>query len=241
MSIEEYEVTEHLNVKFAGLKITGHSFSSGGRKVVNLDIGILGEDSAGSAPSAGEAPPPASPPADGDTENKLEGSGKNSGTDSGHNMASEEYQDFGKNSGTSCEQGVKEEIPAHVLDGARRLRKLGQFSAEQRIRRAFEAGLQAKRVLSGERRCPEPTPKFDTKVNNTVWVVLPEDASEEPYYAEAWAVAKAAMGGSLDNAKACVHAWPSHAEAAAYCVGAGLPGLPSLRTNSGLAYAGQNN
>ena len=102
---------------------------------------------------------------------------------------------------------------------------MGDVSPEGRIRRAFDAGQLAGLVLQGQRATVPPTPRL--ALRNTCYVVL-RAGSWPPFWARRWGVVREVVGTG-DLGDSVLHGWPSHAEAEAYALGSGLPGLPVER------------
>lgn len=116
---------------------------------------------------------------------------------------------------------ISELAPTTLRRLSRSLCSVGSLAPEGRILRAFEAGRAAKLVLEGQHDRVPPTPHLALK--NAYYVVL-RCPSHGPFWARRWATAQRQVGPALGES--VLHGWPTQAEAEAYCLGAGLAGLP---------------
>ena len=109
-----------------------------------------------------------------------------------------------------------------------RLRTTGNFSAEDRIRRAWDAGKRAARVLSGEWTRPGQTPPLPGLREEKVYVVL--RSAQGAFHTDQAIVYFDAVSphGNWDIGSVS-HCFPSIREAEAYSLGAGVEELPPYR------------
>lgn len=113
-------------------------------------------------------------------------------------------------------------VPTYLFRLGRRLVE-GHYTAEYRIRRAFEAGYWASLVLAN--KLDKPRASLPLNIRPTVYVVLRAPGLQAPTR-----VANASdlhrVTGKFNEATLC-HGFPSLAEAEAYCCGAKIE-LPCL-------------
>ena len=114
-----------------------------------------------------------------------------------------------------------------VLDDRLRARLEGQLEPREdwtpaaRISRAWQAGLAARRQLQGL----DISPTLGLPLENRIYVILRAPNPGAPTWCKTWRRASELVG-SLPLAPSVHHGFPSQAEGTAYCVAAGLPGLP---------------
>jgi len=210
--------TEHLEIEFAGLRIVGHAHEEGGTKVVNLTVQKLpGQNVEVNVIRGGSCPRSAA------ASSASSAAPAPSVRSASPARSAADEQD--SNSRAEVGPGSDTILPAGVAAEARRLRPLGGFSPRARLVRAYEAGRSAGKVLAGERRYPSATPKFAGKVDSSWYIVIPKNASEEPFVTRSWAEAKKKIGTRFGDEVVC-HGFPSKSEAEAFAVGAGLSSLP---------------
>ena len=113
-------------------------------------------------------------------------------------------------------------VPAYLFRLGNRLVE-GQYTAEYRIKRAFEAGYWASLVV--ENRLEKPRASLPLNIRPTVYIILRASGLEAPTR-----VSNASdlhrLTGRFTDYTLC-HGFPSLAEAEAYCSGAGID-LPCL-------------
>ena len=110
------------------------------------------------------------------------------------------------------------QVPQIVLDLARHIRACN-LSAEDRISRAWQAGVQAGDKIRGVRDFVDSQPRLS--VPNRVYCILQTSAGVAPQVHHSFAAYKA-VPGVLQGPKSVSHAFPSEAEARAYFAGAGI-------------------
>lgn len=124
-------------------------------------------------------------------------------------------------SGAETRQSIEaafEPCPAPLLALSTRLSPVGDFTASDRIRRAWRAGQWAGATKSGRVSSPNRTPAIG--LPNRVYVVLRSERRETPalffssraFFEEV---------GDLSSSQAICHGFGSEGEARAYCAGAG--------------------
>ena len=112
------------------------------------------------------------------------------------------------------------DCPTALLALSTRLSPVGEFTASDRIRRAWRAGQWAGAVRSGRVSSPNRTPAIG--LPNRVYVVLQSPSRSQPalffssraFFEEV---------GDLETSSAICHGFGSKGEARAYCAGAGVP------------------
>lgn len=119
--------------------------------------------------------------------------------------------------------------PITVVALGSRLQDSSEYSARERQELAYQRGLQASAIRRGEigsfhgRRAA---------LRNRCYVVLRGPHSEEPFFTWSLGEHEAAVyspGGSRISDTSISHGFASQAEASAFCIGAGLRGLPETR------------
>ena len=110
------------------------------------------------------------------------------------------------------------QVPQIVLDLARHIRACN-LTAEERISRAWQAGVQAGDKVRGVRDFVDSQPRLS--VPNRVYCILQTSAGVAPQVHHSFAAYKA-VPGVLQGPKSVSHAFPSEAEARAYFAGAGI-------------------
>lgn len=108
-------------------------------------------------------------------------------------------------------------------DLERQIQDHGEWTATRRIERAFQAGRNALEKLEGRSQQVEPVAVLP--MENRVYAILRTATGEAPVHTRTWRQARAFVGSPPLQASV-FHAFPSAAEATAYCLGAGLEGLP---------------
>lgn len=108
--------------------------------------------------------------------------------------------------------------PSEFLAGARRLSG-SCFSGESRLRRAFRAGQWARATIEGRIHSPNRSEQLDLR--SRFYVVLRTGLSSTP---RAFSSSNSYWRcvGQLSGSSSVSHAFPSEAEARAYCGGAGV-------------------
>lgn len=108
--------------------------------------------------------------------------------------------------------------PSEFLAGARRLSG-SCFSGESRLRRAFRAGQWARATIEGRIHSPNRSEQLDLR--SRFYVVLRTGSSSTP---RAFSSSNSYWRcvGQLSGSSSVSHAFPSEAEARAYCGGAGV-------------------
>ena len=114
--------------------------------------------------------------------------------------------------------------PCYPLLGTHLRAPLGGHSPESHIRLAYQLGREAARIYTGERRCFESA---SISSRRTVYVILAGDLVERPFFTHSTEVYFRTVKprGGFDPASIS-HGFASISEAEAFCLGAGLPGLP---------------
>ena len=110
-------------------------------------------------------------------------------------------------------------IPGHLLDLGRRLTSHSGFSGEDRCRRAWTAGWQARLVLTDRVRFPSATPPIGLR--NQYYCILRSSGAEAPVVCRTYK-AFIAITGPLSEGDSVTHAFASESEARIYFAGAGL-------------------
>lgn len=119
-----------------------------------------------------------------------------------------------------------EPSPAVLLLGSA-LRAVGAGDSAERISWAYQRGRQAAQIRRGE-LASYYGPR--AALRNRCYVVLAGSSLPEPFFTWDYStyIGVAKPGGEWDR-ESISHAFPSEAEATAYCLGAGLPALAALR------------
>ena len=89
----------------------------------------------------------------------------------------------------------------------------------ERAQRAWDAGVAAGRLLSGEIDCVPPTPEITVK--SRIYVVLRNPRGSAPAVYHAFSAYKRAVGALLSGS--VCHGFPTQKEARTYCKGSGCP------------------
>jgi hypothetical protein len=115
------------------------------------------------------------------------------------------------------------ELPEKVAALAHKLFPGSGLSPLQRIRRAWTLGLAAGRFLDGRQATQAKAQPISLR--NNVYIILRAPGCETPCWTRRFSTFQKIAGQPLDPATCC-HGFPSQAEAAAFAIGAGFPGLP---------------
>ena len=104
----------------------------------------------------------------------------------------------------------------------------GSLSPRARVRRAYQAGIEARAVL--EERAPRPRASDPLALPNRVYVVLRASRLSSPRATRSAGTYRQWVRGEGEvrrGPQSLSHGFPSEAEALAYCQGAGRSGLPT--------------
>lgn len=213
-------ITEHLNIAFGGLRISGQFHAEGSRKTTHLNI-QRDPDAPGSSADC-KSSTPSKPFSE-----KESGSQEECQT----NAQEEREAEASPESDDEVSAASNTTLPASVGLLVGKLRgPLGGFSPRGRINRAWKAGLSAAKVLEGSRRRVSPTPPYAGRVDKAAYVAIPKDNGKEPITVASWKALKEWFDnqGILQD-DAVFHGFPTKPEAEAYSRGAGLSSLPKCQ------------
>ena len=125
--------------------------------------------------------------------------------------------------------------PPHCLELCERLAPAGNFSAADRARRAWTAGLWAKEVFEGSVATPDPIPVLSLRPS--VYIVVRSERLPGPARYSTFRALRAAVG-PLENSDTICHSFPSLARSL-YDQVASSPGCLGADATSALAFASQ--